>query len=291
MIMRVFKIFLIILAVMVMAFVLLGAVHQPSSATPVDPLPERVEIRCEADEPVCRFKLKLPGDDMDIEVLRQGPLPTVVPSTIRVPGPTVTIRPPRATVRVPGPVRTVPGPVRTRTVRPPRATVTLPGEVRTETSVRPGPTVTIRPDPIGPSQAPEPPAEIAPRITVTDGAPQITATSRPRPTVTITDSPAPRITVTDEFIAPTTGQTPPSRGTLGQEPKTDIPGIQFPDLVPDLSDPGPVQTVGLSIIGIIAMLTLVLGAMYVGYTLGWKDSDKSNAGFLRSLRDQLAMKK
>lgn len=278
---------LAVLVVFVLGFIMLGAVHQPSSAQPID-LPDEVRIRCEADEAACRYRLQLPGDDINIEIRRDGLLPTAVPSTIRLPGPTITIRPPRVTVRatIPGPVRTVPGP--TRTVRPPRATVTLPGETRTETFVRPGPTVTVRPQPVGPSQAPAPPAEIAPRVTVTDGAPQITATSTVEPTATVTDET--QVTET-EILPPGGGQLGGPRATISPEPKTDIPGIQFPDLIPDLDSPGPVQTVGLSIIGLISLVTIVLGAMYAGYVLGWKESDKNNANFLSSLRDQLAIKK
>lgn len=291
--MLVFRKLILILTVVVLGFMMLGMAHQPSSATTLPDLPEEVRIRCEADELLCRYRLQLPGDDIDIEVLRQGPLPTAAPSTIRIPPRTVTVRPPRATVRVPGPVRAVPGP--TSTVRGPVRVV--PGPTETATEIRrnrvvvPGPTetITVVPEAVQPSSVPQG----APGVPGVAGAPapQITATSRPRPTITVTDGfNGPTVTQT-EIAPPGTGQTSSPRGTLTPEPKTDIPGIQFPDLIPDLSSPGPVQTVGLSLIGLIAFITLAVGAMYVGYMLGWKESDKNNASFLRSLRDQLAVKK
>jgi len=227
---------------------------------PVNPppvvFPKRVELRCDAGERTCRFRIDGEGgvvgnNSIDILIRRVGRLPA---------------RPPRV-VRVPGPVRT-------RTITPPRRTVTIrpaPRTVRVTTESGGGSsseTVTRRRVVRVPG----------PTNTVTVGPPQTTATTITRPRVTITaENPLPpRITVTSS----PTGQAPSPRATITETPESaPTKKLSVAVTIP--------QAVGISVLGILILMAIVLAGMYAGYALGFKESDDQSVEFLTFLRDKL----
>lgn len=154
----------------------------------------------------------------------------------------------------------------------PLPTVTVRGPEVTDIVKVPGPTVTVRP----------PQATVTrtafvqePRETIYFPGPTTTATKTvetPVPT-TMTD----QITVTE-----TTGQNPVRDGTVSQE---DGDTFEFPSL--SLS---PTEAVGIGLLSLLALVGLILLAMYGGYILGYKDSEQEDSNFMRALRDSMLVR-
>lgn len=139
-----------------------------------------------------------------------------------------------------------------------------------------------------------------PRATVTQ---TVTAPALPQPTKTVTETvPSKTETVTvegptqietvreTETIAaspsalPTqsarpVGQTPTEYVTVTSKPEQrDTPD----DLLPD--SPQEVVETG---VGIIIALIMMILALWAGYVIGYKDSDKENTNFVRAMRDNI----
>ena len=139
-----------------------------------------------------------------------------------------------------------------------------------------------------------PPVTITvPTQTVTVRPPQATQTVRvpgpaatenvqvPGPTQTITE-PGETLTVTETATANTTvspsGQAGTTPATI-EPPDEDNGDIVFLPAI-KLSTP---EAVGLSILALMFIAGLILLGMYGGYYLGFKDSDKAEAKFLKSI--------
>lgn len=174
---------------------------------------------------------------------------------------------------------------------PTKVVCTAAGVVVLNTTVN-APTVTLPPLPavtIGPIRIPGP--------TVTETA---TVTSPPRNTTeteTVTIEPEPETVTETVTVEPEPerlpGPTVTVPGEPGQatteyvrvEPDTDVspPDTSILPGVPD----GPVEKTLIGGLSLIVLLAIVLGALYAGYIMGYKDSDKDNVSFLRSLRDNI----
>ena len=171
----------------------------------------------------------------------------------------------------------------------PRAdvTVTLPGvtlppvTIHDIITIKP-PTITLPPVTVPPITKYVPGQ--GPTHTVTVHEPGPTKTVRvgtPRATKTVTVRPHPRAPVPGQnhtkFI-PRTKHSAPAE----PQPKDKKPNpIDFGDGKITITE------VGIGVITTIIIAGLLLLAMYGGYILGYKDSDKANAKFLSSLRDQI----
>lgn len=167
----------------------------------------------------------------------------------------------------------------------PNSRITLdPDDIKTE--FIPGPTVTVRPPPPPappratvtvterPRVVPQPPRET---ITVTPAPRTVTITPEPRivpgPTETVTETPAPD--TPDRTRQPDT-----NRGTINEDEP--IPDADHALTFPQWSVSAP-EAVGLGTLSILLLMLLILVGMWLGYYMGYKDSDKADAKFLRSL--------
>jgi hypothetical protein len=142
--------------------------------------------------------------------------------------------------------------------------VTVPGNPITIRT--PGHTTTVRVP--GPTQTITAPGAITTSTdTTTITQPAQTATVRvpgPTATQTTTVTAAPRQTATDSA---TIDPTPDDSTGI------DVPGTNL----------SPPEAVGIGTLAIIAVACLILLGMYIGYYMGYKDSDKAEAQFYRSL--------
>ena len=155
--------------------------------------------------------------------------------------------PPLPPIRVPGPTVFVPGPTRTVTSAPRH----LPGP----TIYVPGPTRTVY-------------------------SPGVKTTLRgPQPTML----PSPAVTTT-KFIENTVTETQTASRRGGTQSGTIRPdGHSFISLPPvTLSAP---EAVGVGVVSLLALVGLIMIAMYGGYAIGYKDKEKKDTNFMRALLD------
>jgi hypothetical protein len=152
-------------------------------------------------------------------------------------------------------------------VQLPGATIKLPGETETITK---GPTKTITATP----------GNNEPGATVT-----ITKPAQPGPTTTLRPNgqPVPMVTkTTTETQTTTVTATPSATATTGGtiDPRTDKDDgvIQIPETTLDAP-----EAVGIGTLAVFLMALLILLGMYAGYYMGYKDSEKAEADFFRSL--------
>lgn len=189
----------------------------------------------------------IPGGQVDLpEVINE----VLVPGpTVTLPPETITLPPIRETITLPP----LPAPTRTVTVPGaprPTQTVTIPGP----TQIIPGPTETVT----TPSQ----------ERTVTN----FTTFVLPGKTATVTETPP--VETETVFVRPTR-QPRPDHATIA-------PGEIFID-PPALTIP---QAAGIGAATLVFLLGLVVLALWGGYIVGYKDSDRENRQFLAALRDQ-----
>lgn len=169
-------------------------------------------------------------------------------------------------------------PVATVTVRPPPlppVTVTpRPRATVTEKVTVPGPTKTVTAHPRANDQSRVAPPAPTKTVTVSPPAPTRTALPEPVSTVTETVRPSP------------TGQTPTATVTIEPKPRDNASG----DL--DFSD-GRVTLVeaGIGLITILALVGLLLLALYAGYVLGYKDKERRETDFLRAVLDSAKIRR
>lgn len=177
----------------------------------------------------------------------------------------------------------------------PAGQVDLPEVIKQVDVLVPGPTVTLPPLP--PATVTLPPAPIVtqfipgPTETVTDtvrvpGPTATTTVSEPSGTETIyLQSPTETVTKTPEAIpAPTVTET--VTNTVTKEVEVDKPqpdGVLFDP--PPLTVPG---AVGYSVLALLLMCGLILLGLWLGYILGYKDSEREERKFLEALRDQFS---
>lgn len=189
-----------------------------------------------------------PGDWQNIELPAPSPVVSYVPTEIPVPGPTVRItKHIQKIIKVPQPGKTVTLPP----VPGPTQTQTIrvPGPTRTEFIRRPQRTVTASPSTI-----------LLPVKTVTQ--PPVTETiSVPGPTQTVTRQ----------------AKTP--RGTIIRKEPPEPFGIPMTDTI--------IQRVGLGLLALTLLAGLILLGLWMGYAIGYKDRERSEAQFLQALRQQL----
>jgi len=145
----------------------------------------------------------------------------------------------------------------TKTIKIPGPTITKVPDpiVRTEKIIVPGPTKTIY------TQAEAPAPQVVTRTVEVPG---------PTETTTVTASPTP--------TASPTGQPTPESDTM--EPDTG-PAIDFGD-----GDTTPAE-VGIGILTLLALVGLILLALYAGYILGYKDKERTDTNFMRALLDSV----
>jgi hypothetical protein len=77
-----------------------------------------------------------------------------------------------------------------------------------------------------------------------------------------------------------TGQTPTVSVTL--PPRKGV--IRIPGTTKEVTK---FQAVGLSLLGLLALMGLGLFLLWLGFVLGFKSSEKENTSFLRALRDTI----
>lgn len=176
------------------------------------------------------------------------PLPTVTVTAPPVTQPPATVTLPPVTLPpLPAITQIIPGPTKT-------ATVTVPGPTSTTTVEQPGGTETIYLQ--GPTQ------------TQTVAGPTVTKTANATPAL-----PAPTQTVTSTVTQ-----------TVTKEVRVDN---HESDNV--LFDPPPLtvkSAVGYSALALLVVAGLIVLGLWLGYILGYKDSERKEAKFLSALRDQ-----
>lgn len=150
-------------------------------------------------------------------------------------------------------------PLPTVTVKGP--TVTLPAATVTVNVPGPTKTVTIP----GGTQ------------TVTTTVTEEVSNGNPTETVTVSPEPSslPTATVTE------TGQSPPGDGTIGD----DGPTVDFGDGTTTIVE------VGLGLLATIALVGLLLLALWSGYYIGYKDKEKKDTSFMRALLEQVTLRR
>lgn len=74
------------------------------------------------------------------------------------------------------------------------------------------------------------------------------------------------------------GQTPKPDGTIEMPPPKEKGDFTIPEV--QLSTP---QAVGLTTAAVLLIVLFLLLGMYAGYYLGYKDSDKAEAKFIRAV--------
>jgi hypothetical protein len=152
-------------------------------------------------------------------------------------------------------------------------------------------TVTVKPDPIiiaGPTSTVtvRPPAQT---VTVPGpGGSTVTQTVRPAPqTITASPNAGPPSTVTNTSTVSSTEtrQNPHRTDTIEPGGTVEIPSIDFND--------GHLTTPEASIgfLTLLALVGLLLLAMYAGYVLGYKDKERKDTDFMRALLDSVKIRK
>lgn len=195
------------------------------------------------------------------------PLPEVV---------TVTVTPDPIRIPVPGPTVTVQPDTIVRTVTPPPIvrTETVPGPTETVTIRVPGTNETV-------TGAPAPQPTATKTVTV-PSAPQSAGPQNPSTTVTErTRSPRATETATATATETVTRQAEPERGTLDPDTGFFSDDLDFGD--GDTTAP----EVGLGLVAMLAIAGMGLFLLYLGYILGYKNSEKADTDFMRALRDQI----
>lgn len=148
---------------------------------------------------------------------------------------------------------------------PPGPTVTLPPLPGTTVTVHvPGPsqTQTIKVPIPGPTQTVHVTATVSVRPSATPEATVTTTETVPGPTTTIT-----------------TGQVDNGGGTIDQEP--DDPVVSIPNI------DSPAEAAGIGAILFLILMALILLGLYLGYILGYKDSDRKSADFIQAMLDKV----
>lgn len=154
------------------------------------------------------------------------------------------------------------------TVPPVTIEVPVPGATQTIKVNVPGPTKTVTVP--GDTQTVSVPG---PTKTVTVRPTSNSPTALPAPGgQTVTES------ATVETTATVTVTAEPSE--VPNDPVVSIPGV--PDVV---------EKAALGLLSIIALCALMLLGMYLGYYIGYRDSDSANARFMGALRDELFVRK
>lgn len=154
-------------------------------------------------------------------------------------------------VTVTAPPIRLPGPTQTITVRPQPGIQTVPG-----------PTVTLPPAP-----QPTRTVTVTPRAEPTGPVPTVTATT----------------TVTPAPLAPT-GQ-PGVTDDIVRPQERDKDGFFRFDFDP-FDDEFTAAEAGVGLLTILALVALMLAAMYSGYVLGYKDRERKDTDFMRALLER-----
>jgi hypothetical protein len=149
------------------------------------------------------------------------------------------------------------------------------------TVVLPGSTITVR----LPSQTVTVPGPVGPTVTVTaPGQPGATVTEIvPGPTSTITAS-QPTATKT---IGPGAVSEPPTPTSV---PAQDRPVKFFSGDIHPFDNKITVAEVGLGIVATLILMGLFLVGMYAGYVMGYKDKERKDTHFMRSLLDSIKVR-
>lgn len=172
--------------------------------------------------------------------------------TVTLPGVTVTL--PRATIRVPGPTVRLPGVTVTRIIEVPQVTQTI----------------------------------IVPPRTLQGPVRTVTQPGLPGATTTAT------VVVNREIVR--NGTAPPVTREVrltvsGQATVTSATVVPSKEVV---RIPGTTKTVtkfqavGLSLLGLLALMGLGLFLLWLGFVLGYKSSERENVSFLKALRDTIS---
>lgn len=105
----------------------------------------------------------------------------------------------------------------------------------------------------------------------------------PGPTIRI-PGPTETVTETTTITASPTGQAVPEDGSVTPDAE-EGPAIDFGD------GDTTIEEVGLGLLSIIALVGLLLLALYGGYVLGWKDKEKRDTDFMGALLDQAKLRR
>lgn len=150
----------------------------------------------------------------------------------------------------------------------------VPGDPVTIKVPLPQETVTVRNPVPGPTQTvTEPGTNNGPTATVTIRDP-----AQPGETVTVRPNGGPVPTVTETTtVTPDPRQDGTEDATIDSAPEEDA-AVTLPEI--NLSPP---EAVGLGTLALLLIAGLILLGMYAGYYLGYKDSEKREAKFIRSI--------
>ncbi len=152
---------------------------------------------------------------------------------------------------------------------PPGPTITLPpilGPTKTVTVEVPGPreTRTIEVEVPGPTQTVTAPA-----------ATETVVQSGPTSQATVTASGPTSQTTATTTVTTDPGQEPSEAGTMDPEPSDPVISIPLPD--------DPLEAAALGTGALLILAALILLGLYLGYYLGYRDSNSKNANFMRAL--------
>lgn len=156
----------------------------------------------------------------------------------------------------------------------PTVKITVPGPTVTDIIKIPGPMVTV-PGPVVTQAGPT--VYATQTVTATAQGPTATQTI-PGPTSTITNKATVTASPTATPVETVTGNTTSDDGGI-------IPDGNLPGLSQDA------VKAGIGILSLIILIASLLISMYVGYALGYKDSERDSANFYRALSDHLRTKK
>lgn len=144
-------------------------------------------------------------------------------------------------------------------------------------------TVTVRPDPI---------IVPGPTSTQTITPPPVTVTAPPQPVQTVTVAPRP-VTVTPDAVpnetvtVTTTPSASPTRQPEGDD-GTIAPDESVGPKAVDFGDGNiTIFELGIGLASLLALVGLILLAMYAGYILGYRDKEAKDTRFMRALLDSV----
>lgn len=158
----------------------------------------------------------------------------------------------------------------------------------------PGPTVTVRPDPVRVTETARPaPVRVTETVRVPTeretvfvaGEPRTVFVEGPTQTRTVTAPPLPAETVTETTAPQQARQAPPEDATIDGDTGFFRPDIDFGD------DEVTAGEAGIGLLSLLALLALILFAMYGGYVLGYKDKERVDTDFMRALSESIALRK
>lgn len=194
-------------------------------------------------------EIEVPGPTATVtETVTETPTPAPTVTLPPLPGPTVTISPrPQPTITIPGPTATI--------------TKILPPIIEFERTIIPGPTRTV----------------FVPGPTRTVTGPVVTETATPFPLPAKTVTATATETITERAVP--TRQPPPRRDTMDDD--------RFFRFDIDLGDRSlSAGELGIGLLTLLALVAVVLMAMYGGYVLGYKDQEQQDTDFIRALLDR-----